>query len=57
MGISKRLQGEIQNKRFPKRSEKGRGQWILQEVEVALAWMPNNPLRGTRPQEMAAEWI
>lgn len=30
---------------------------ILQEGEGAHGWLPTNTLRGTRLQEMAAEWI
>lgn len=37
--------------------EKGRGQWVLQEAEENQVWMPNNSLRGTRPQEVATQWI
>lgn len=46
MGILKRLQEEIQKKRFPTDQE---GERIVDptRTEGAGAWLPNNPLEGT----------
>lgn len=55
MGTSQDLKGRFR-RRDSQWTRKGSGLWVLQK-EGAHAWLPNSPLGGTRPQEMAVEWI